>query len=234
MTIITVGGMKGGSGKSLAATSLTVLRRAAGVDVLLVDADDQQTASEFVAQRAALNHGTLDLVQLLGKTVREQIKQLAPRYTDIIVDTGGRDTASQRAALTVSDLLLLPFQPGNFDLWTLEKVEGIVEEVRSVNPDLRAVAYLSRGLSTGKDNEEAAELLRQSQVIQFAPVTLMNRKAFNTAAGQGLAVTEMRGATTSERDAIAKASAEIHALYALAFGVTATAESRHGDGVAAA
>ncbi|MBP2233106.1 chromosome partitioning protein [Azospirillum agricola] len=226
--IITVGGMKGGSGKSLAATNLMVLRRAAGVDALLVDADDQETAKEFTDQREALGHGVLPLVQLTGKTVRDQVRQLAGKYTDVIIDTGGRDTASQRAALTVSNVVLLPFQPGNFDLWTLEKVEGIIEDVRAVNPELDAIAYISRGLAVGSDNEDAADLLRQSQVIRFAPVTLMGRKVFNTAAGKGLAVAELTSKSSSERKAIAQASAEMQQLYDLAFG-SVTADSRQSD-----
>lgn len=237
--IITIGGIKGGSGKSLAATNLVVMRRAAGFDALLVDADDQRSASDFAAQRADLGHGELPCVQLAGRTVRDQVRQLAPRYADIIVDTGGRDTASQRAALTVSDLLLLPMQPGNFDLWTLEQVEGLVEEVRTVNPALRVLAYISRGLPTGSDNADAAALIRQSPVAGLAedeagPVTLTNRKAFNAAAGRGLSVVEPQPATSSERAGLAKAAAELRRLYAAAFDGAATAIRRHDDGATAA
>ena len=45
--IITVGGIKGGSGKSTVATNLVVLRSLEGRDVLLVDADTQTTSSDF-------------------------------------------------------------------------------------------------------------------------------------------------------------------------------------------
>lgn len=216
--IITVGGIKGGSGKSLGATNLAVMRRRAGSNALLVDADEQRSASAFVEQRQELGHGTIPCVQLFGKLVREQVRQQAPSYSDVIIDTGGRDTASQRAALTVSDLLLLPFQPGNFDLWTLEQVETLIEEIRAVNPGLRAISYISRGLATGADNVQAADLLRQSTVVTFADVVLVNRKAFNTAAGEGMAVVELAGRA---RDP--KAVAEITALYELTFDIKATA-----------
>lgn len=43
--IITVGGIKGGSGKTTVATNLAVIRANDGRDVLLIDADDQETAS---------------------------------------------------------------------------------------------------------------------------------------------------------------------------------------------
>lgn len=219
--IITVGGIKGGGGKSVTATNLIVMRRLAGVDALLVDADEQGSAAEFADQRAALERGTIPCVRLNGKAVREQVRQLAPRYADIIIDTGGRDTASQRAALSVSDLALLPFQPGNFDLWTKETVEALIEEVRTINPGLRALAYISRGLSQGTDNAQARELLATSAVLELAEVTLVNRKAVNSATGEGLAVVELQGRA---RDP--KAEAEMRALYRAVFG--------GGDAVAAA
>src|SRR5688572_9284977 len=49
--IITVGGSKGGTGKSTIACHLAVLRATSGKKVLLVDADEQQSAKLFSTQR---------------------------------------------------------------------------------------------------------------------------------------------------------------------------------------
>src|SRR5919199_2409682 len=49
--IIVVGGIKGGSGKTTVATNLAVMRAADGHDVLLIDADDRETASDFTILR---------------------------------------------------------------------------------------------------------------------------------------------------------------------------------------
>ena len=49
--ILVCGGIKGGVGKTTLATSMVVLRSATGRDVLLVDADDQATATDFTAVR---------------------------------------------------------------------------------------------------------------------------------------------------------------------------------------
>ncbi|MBI1321192.1 MAG: AAA family ATPase [Candidatus Hydrogenedens sp.] len=224
--IVTVGGIKGGGGKTTAATNLTVMRRLAGCDVLLIDADEQRSASEFVAQREALGQGSLACVQLVGAAVRTQVRQLATRYSDIVIDTGGRDTASQRAALTVSDLLLVPFQPGNFDLWTLEQVERLVEEVRSVNEGLDAACFISRGYPVGADNAQAAEMLQKSTMLRFIATPIIGRKAFNTASGEGLSVVEAK-----PRDS--KAVAEMQRLYQAVFGdddAEAAALSQHDSG----
>lgn len=45
--IIVVGGIKGGSGKSTLTTNLTVNRALEGKRVLLVDADEQRSASDW-------------------------------------------------------------------------------------------------------------------------------------------------------------------------------------------
>ena len=51
----------------------------------------------------------------------------SPSYDPIIIDTGGRDTTSQRAALTVADALLVPFLTRSFDAWALEKASSTPE-----------------------------------------------------------------------------------------------------------
>ncbi len=45
--IIVCGGTKGGTGKSTTAVNLAVIAASEGGDVLLVDADDQESASDF-------------------------------------------------------------------------------------------------------------------------------------------------------------------------------------------
>jgi chromosome partitioning protein len=54
--IYTVGGIKGGSGKTTIATNLTVFLLQQGRDVILVDADDQESATDFTSFR----HQSLD------------------------------------------------------------------------------------------------------------------------------------------------------------------------------
>ena len=69
--IITVGGIKGGSGKSTVATNLVVLRSLEGRDVLLVDADTQTTSSDFSLQRNNKTDGNAGFtcIKLAGQAV---------------------------------------------------------------------------------------------------------------------------------------------------------------------
>lgn len=192
--IVTVGGIKGGSGKTTVATNLAVIRAAAGRDVLLVDADDQATASDFTMlrnQRLGADAGFTSIM-LGGAAVRTETRRLCDKYDDIIIDTGGRDTTSQRAALTVSDVLLVPFVPRSFDVWTLESVSELIAEIRTVNPELAAFAFINRADPRGVDNAQAEDVIRDTPELTWLPARLGTRKAFGNAAAQGLAVTELR------------------------------------------
>lgn len=192
--IIVCGGIKGGSGKTTVATNLAVIRSAQGRDVLLIDADDQETATDFTTQRSERLEGEAGYtsIKLTGAAVRNQTLRLKEKYQDIIIDTGGRDTTSQRAALSVADLLLVPFVPRSFDVWTIEKVSGLVGEMRQANTSLKAFTFINRADPRGQDNDGAAEVLKESQELQFIEPQLGNRKAFGNAAAAGLAVTELK------------------------------------------
>jgi chromosome partitioning protein len=211
--IIVAGGGKGGSGKSTIATHLTIMRAHAGYDVLLVDADDQETAADFtVLRNATVAQGAgYTCIKLTGPAVRTEIARLAPKYDDVIVDAGGRDTVSQRAALVLADILLIPFVPRSFDIWTLETVVTLIHEIRTVNPDLRAYAFINRGDPSGTDNAEAGHLLQEKEAITYVETPIVSRKAFGKAAAQGRAVTELLPADP-------KATREITALYDVLFG----------------
>lgn len=185
--------------------------------MLLVDADEQHSAADFAEQREALhpNRVQFTCVRLAGASVRPEIRKLSPKYSDIIVDTGGRDTTSQRAALTVADMLLLPFAPGSFDLWTVRQVSTLITEMRAAS-DFEAVAFLNRAEHRGADNAEALALLREEQTFQTLDEVIGVRKAFKTAAGEGLSVAEIRPGDP-------KAKVELDALYRRLYAVEMTA-----------
>ncbi len=211
--ILVCGGIKGGVGKTTLATSMVVLRSAAGRDVLLVDADDQATATDFTAVRnESLASAGYTSIQLHGAAVRNEVLKLAPKYDDIVIDVGGRDTAGQRAALLVADVYVVPFLPGSFDVWTLDSVGTLVEEAKAFNDKLKAVCVINRADAKGSDNQDAAEIASEIPGLVYLDAPLGNRKAFRAAAAQGLAVTEMK-----PQDA--KAISELNKLFKHLFDI---------------
>lgn len=165
-------------------------------EVLLVDGDEQGTASAFTELRAqALGTPGYTAVSLQGAAIRTQTRLLAPKYRDIIIDVGGRDTGSLRAALTVADLVLIPVRPRSFDLWGVDQTADLIHEAREINEALRAVVVLNEadapsGSRRGKDNEAALDALGEVAGVSVLPGVLARRKAYPNAAAGGLSVLE--------------------------------------------
>lgn len=216
--IITVGGTKGGGGKTTIATNLAVMRAISGSDVLLIDADPQGTASTFTILRngQAKDLARYTSVRLLGEEIISSYKSLKSKYQDIVIDAGGRETDSHRAALGIADVALIPFQPSSFDIWELGKAAKVVKEMRTMNSGLKAYTLINLADPRGADNDAAAEYATEVEGLLFIPQPIVNRKAFKRAAASGLAVTEVRPPDN-------KAIEEIQALYDFAYGAGATA-----------
>ena len=191
--ILTIGAIKGGCGKSIVATNLTVMRALKNKKVLLIDADDQGTSGDWVDHRNSLGVSTpWTTIRLKANAIRTEVLKLTENYDDIIIDCGGRDTASLRAALTVSDVFLVPFQPKSFDIWTTEKVSVLVSEAQSFNEKLKAYSFINCADPRGNDNDIAKKIIGKAEGLSLLSASIGLRKVFSNATSEGLGVVEMR------------------------------------------
>src|SRR5258708_2604751 len=118
--IILIGGEKGGTGKTTLSTNLAAYMVKNELDVLLIDTDKQGSASAWCAVRDE-NTEVLRVpcMQKFGNSLIKEIKDLSTRYTNIIIDAGGRDSVELRAAMTIADKMYIPIQASQFDVWTI-------------------------------------------------------------------------------------------------------------------
>ena len=212
--IVTVGNTKGGVGKTTLAVNLAIARALAGRDVWLIDGDRQGTAQTAISIRAEAGHspGIACATYPDGPTLRGQVQQQGSKFDDIIIDAGGRDSTALRAALVLSDVLLVPFQPRSYDVWALNDIAALVDEARSVRDGLRCFAILNCADpgENAADNADAAAAVAETPQFDYLPTPLRRRKAFANAAGAGLCVLELK-----PQDA--KASAELNSLIKVLF-----------------
>jgi len=214
--IITIGNTKGGTGKTTLAVQLAIARAQAGRDVWLIDGDRQGTASGAIAVRSESGRqpGIACAQYVDGPTLRAQVQQQRNKWDDIVIDAGGRDSSALRAALVLSDVLLVPFAPRSYDVWALDDIASLIEEARSIRDGLTCYAVMNMADPGEKsqDNFEAAEAVAEVPELTYLPCPVRRRKAFSNAAGQGLSVAEM-----SPRDP--KAIAELEKLFGFVFNI---------------
>jgi chromosome partitioning protein len=226
--ILTVGSTKGGVGKSTLAVLLAVTRARAGRDVLLVDGDAQGSAQKAIASRAeAGRQPALACVQYAeGRLLRDQVRLQAGKYDDVVIDAGGHDSTSLRAALLLADAVLVPYPPRTMDVWALSDMAGLIEEARSVRDGLLAMGVLNiadPGVSS--DNADAEAALADLPQLIGLQSSITRRKAFPNAAGFGLSVEEL---TPSDPKACAELAALVREVFAMVERPLATGEALHG------
>lgn len=205
--IICVGGQKGGTGKSTTAVCLAAWLAGQGRDVLLVDANaTQRTASNWAERRAA--NESLPKVTCVEKTgnIYETVRDLAAKYDEVIIDSGGQDSKELRTALPTSHLLLTPTRPSQADIETLVYVADLVDKARDFNPNLEAWVLITNAPPNPavKLVDEARELLEElNDTFSVCSTVIYNRKAYIDALTAGKGAHEINNP---------KAAAEIESL----------------------
>lgn len=182
-------------GKTTLAVQIAIARATAGREVWLIDGDRQGTAAAAIAARAEAGRqpGIACVQYADGPALRAQVQQQRDKWQDIVIDAGGRDSTALRAALILSDVLLVPFAPRSYDVWALEDMAVLIDEARSVRDGLRCFAVMNQADPGEKstDNADAAAAVRDVPQFEYLPFPIRRRKAFSNAGGAGLAVSEL-------------------------------------------
>jgi chromosome partitioning protein len=190
--ILTICNTKGGVGKTALAVSIAIARSLADKRVWLIDGDRQGTAKIAATIRA--QSGVLPLLQCDkypdGQELHNQVQARSKHFDDVVIDVGGRDSTALRAALVLSDVLLVPFAPRSLDVWALSDIYPIVTEAKKLNQRFKALAVLSCADTAGNDNQDAIDALQAFPQLDYLATPIMRRKSVATAVGQGLCVLE--------------------------------------------
>ena len=210
--ILTFGHTKGGVGKSMLALNVAVERIRAGVDTLLIDGDPRQTSvSKAIAVRGESGQEPPVPCIVLedARTLRQQVGLLRPKYQDLVIDVGGKDSSALRSALLVTDVLVLPVAPESVELWAIDDVVEVIEEAQALHP-FRVLVVLNRAKSSGQDNADTRAMVAEYPQLTMLAPSIGHRSAFSSAFGRGLSVAEYRPANAK---AISELRAVLAALY---------------------
>lgn len=185
--VITVAGLKGGIGKSTLTINLAACFHRAGHRALIVDADPQGTCRTWAARASEVSHEGPPVVAIDGKTLRRDLARVSEGFDIVVIDSPPRMGTDARAAMLSADLVVMPVVPGAADVWALQETVAVLEEVRALRPELRAVVVLNRADRTTLA-KLAKEALTGIENVASLESTVGNRVAFGeaTLAGQGV------------------------------------------------
>lgn len=227
--IIVIGGEKGGTGKTTFATHLAFMRAVSGRKVVLVDSDPQKSASSFCATRlangifpeipcqqlvAAIEGKEAKALQLNLGLIVNTLSKLSDHYEDVIVDTGGRDSPELRAALSIADGVYMPLEPGQYDAWTIPKVDAYMMHAREgIVCKVIANKMPTLGNHANKLHRRLDEAVTSGefQRIQLCRYWMSNRDYFRLTPEYGVTIFE--DLPTGEKTSDIKGVREFFALY---------------------
>lgn len=202
MKTICIGNEKGGTGKSTITANLAVEAVKAGLKVLVIDADVQQSSIDFRGIRADKESlPQFQAVSITKNTIHKDISS----FTDfdlILIDAGGRDTAVFRSAILAADLLLIPVLPSQYDIWATQGTIEALDQAKTFK-DIDARFILNQVIPNTTVAKEALEALQEFN-IPILSTKLHSRVAYKQSVGEGKGVTEYENG---------KAAAEVKALY---------------------
>lgn len=207
--IILIGGEKGGTGKTTILTNLAAKLMLSGKDVLMVDADRQASSSDWILEREKAKHKpSIPCEQKFGKIIAQQLQDLATRYEYVLVDAGGQDSLEQRYTLGVCNILLIPFRPSRYDENTLKRMDRLIEQIRPLNPKLKAFAIINNAPTHPfrKEIRIAKKVVSELKEITLSANIIKDRITFQNTARTGLSIYEFK-------DSDQKAIKELDAIY---------------------
>jgi chromosome partitioning protein len=200
LVILSVINQKGGVGKTSLSIGIAAALAGRKMRVLLVDADPQGSALDWIAVRN--EEAPFAAVGIPKPILHQELPKIAKDFDSIIIDGPPRIYEVARSAVMASDAVLIPVLPSQFDVWAAEESVKLLEECAVYKTALKAAFVINRKIANTAIGRDVAKALKQYPVPVLQTV-VCQRVAFAESA---------RGKTLFELDANSPASKEIQSL----------------------
>ncbi len=199
--IISILNQKGGVGKATLAISLAAALTERKQRVLLVNADPQGSALDWVAVRGESDTPFM-AVGIPKPILHLELPKMGKDFDTVVIDGPPRIYEVARSAVMASDAVLIPLLPSQFDVWAAEETVKLLEQCAVYKERLKAAFVINRKIAHTVIGRDVVKALKQYP-----------QPVLNTAICQRVAFAESaRGRTVLEIDPDNTASKEIQSL----------------------
>ncbi|MDR5832385.1 AAA family ATPase [Caballeronia sp. LP006] len=199
--IITVFNQKGGSGKTTTSCNLAGVLGLRGYKTLLVDLDEQGTATLSVGAASDDRPFPAALTNLsLSPRPDREIAKFVEDFQYIVIDCPPAIRSSAPSvALLISDLGLIPVGASGGNLWAVQEAKKLGLTARMSNPELKlwSVANMDQKVTIVQQIFEAAE---KDEELSMLRTRLGFRTAYKEAEVSGTTVLQIRGAKAAHKE----------------------------------
>lgn len=201
--IIGVLNQKGGVGKTTLSICIAheLARKGSQEDVLLVDADPQQSALSWSEVRESKL--PFAVIGFAKKSLHRDLPAIGKNYKHIVIDGPPRVTELARSCIMAADIVLIPCTPSPYDIWASEETVQLVKEASVYKENLKCCFVINRKIAKTAIGREVTDVLNNMH-MKVLNSHICQRVIFAEAAASGNTVFDL--------DPESKASEEIEKL----------------------
>lgn len=181
MPVIVIASPKGGVGKSTLATNVAGYWASAGQSVLLGDVDPQQSSQQWLERRPE-QAPQIELWPVRPHYIVRPSDEARPAVLDT---PAGLDSGRLRSAVRVADAVLVPLQPGVFDMAATSDFISVLQEMQ----DYRSFRIGLVGMRVDARTQAAEQLQAFLQDLATPTVALLRQtQNYVQMAARGLSI----------------------------------------------
>lgn len=188
---------KGGAGKSTGAIHASVWFKRQNYSVVLVDADGQQSSSDWMKHVNNLRETKEPYIPYVINSDPEELFKLLPelkqKFDIVIVDGPANIGEVTKTILFRSDLALIPSRESFLDLRSTGKILEYVAQARELRNGLPIAAMYLNAVKGNTLVLKDAQGALTNAIVPLLETAIHDRACLRDASGQAKTVFEMRG-----------------------------------------
>lgn len=204
--IVALAGTGSGLFRTLLSVNLAVLRARSGRKICLIDTDPRESAYTWSCERrAARQWPSIPGRAPSSRVLEHEIRELAPEYADLLINTGGRDSQASLPALIAARIVVVPVAV-DIDVDRDYPLIARLNSARMFNPALKVLFVVVTDGATPAAEGLAAVRLYAAHVMSASLAGTVLHVHGGRDYGRGRCVCD---AATCDPEA----AAELHSLY---------------------